>query len=229
MNKNIEIRTTKDGSKTIYLPDFDENYHSFHGAIQEANHVFIKNGLDFLMHRDSISIFEMGFGTGLNAFLSYLRSKDSNQVIQYVGLEAYPLDKHIYSEMAYSRQLGLASEQFYFDLMDAEWGQFIDVSENFQLLKIKSSIEEWESDQKFDLIYFDAFGPRVQTEMWNLEIMVKMFKLLKTNGVLVTYCAQGQFKRNLKEAGFEVNSLPGPPGKREMTRAIKINKNFTTN
>jgi tRNA U34 5-methylaminomethyl-2-thiouridine-forming methyltransferase MnmC len=139
----------------------------------------------------------MGLGTGLNAFLSYLRSKDSNKVIQYVGLEAYPLDKRIYSEMAYSSQLGLASDQFYFDLMDAEWGQFIDVSKNFKLLKIKSSIEVWESDQKFDLIYFDAFGPRIQSEMWNLEIMLKMFKLLKNNGVLVTYCAQGQFKRNL--------------------------------
>ena len=221
MNNRLEIKLTADGSNTIYLPELNENYHSFHGAIQEAKHVFIENGLDQFASKSEISIFELGFGTGLNALLTNLWAETNKVKIQYTSIEAFPVPIDICKKMDYPSQLDHSSSEVYSKLLDAEWEQLVSLSKHFSLHKIKSSIQEWSENQNFDLIYFDAFGPRAQPEMWDLPILEKMFNLLRENGILVTYCAQGQFRRNLKSLGFKVESVPGPPGKREMTIAIK--------
>lgn len=216
-----EIIQTSDGSTTIYIPDLDENYHSTHGAIQEAEHVFIQYGLRKVeeVKSDAISIFEMGFGTGLNAFLTKVRAKSK---VEYVGIEAYPVNEQEIGALNYVDLVG-ANHQVDFDLIhEAEWNKMISLDDRFSLMKIEEKIESFSmTENSFDLIYFDAFGPRAQAEMWDVQILEKMFKGLKDGGVLVTYCARGQFKRDLKALGFTVEVLPGPPGKREMTRAWK--------
>ena len=221
MNSRLEIKQTADGSNTIFLPDLNENYHSFHGAIQEANHVFIKNGLDRFTSTSEISIFELGFGTGLNALLTCMWAEKNKVKIEYVSIEAFPVPIDICKKMDYPVHLDPSGSEAYSKLLEAEWEQLIPISTHFSIRKINSAIQEWTNNQKFDLIYFDAFGPRAQSEMWELPILEKMFNTLEDNGILVTYCAQGQFRRNLKYLGFNVESLPGPPGKREMTRAHK--------
>jgi tRNA U34 5-methylaminomethyl-2-thiouridine-forming methyltransferase MnmC len=221
VNSRLEIKQTADGSNTIFLPDLNENYHSFHGAIQEANHVFIKNGLDQFLLTSEISIFELGLGTGLNALLTCLWAEKNKVNIEYVSIEAFPVPIDLCRKMDYPAHLNPHSSEAYSKLLEATWEQLVPVSNYFSIRKIHSSIQEWKNNQKFDLIYFDAFGPRAQSEMWELPIMEKMYNLLKENGKLVTYCAQGQFRRNLKCLGFNVQSLPGPPGKREMTCAHK--------
>ena len=222
MNSRLEIKQTADGSNTIFLPDLNENYHSYHGAIQEANHVFIKNGLDQFLFSKEISIFELGFGTGLNALLTSLWAEKNKLKIEYVSIEAFPVPIDLCRKMDYPAHLDKPSSEVYNKLIDAEWEYLVPISSYFSICKIHSSIQEWTNNQKFDLIFFDAFGPRAQSEMWELPIIEKMHSLLNDNGKLVTYCAQGQFRRNLKCLGFKVVSLPGPPGKREMTCAIKI-------
>ncbi|MFY7943072.1 MAG: tRNA (5-methylaminomethyl-2-thiouridine)(34)-methyltransferase MnmD [Crocinitomicaceae bacterium] len=221
MNSRLEIKRTADGSNTIFLPDLNENYHSFHGAIQEANHVFIKNGLDQFTSTSEITIFELGFGTGLNALLTCMWAEKNKVKIEYVSIEAFPVPINICKKMDYPVHLDPSSPEAYSKLLEAEWEQLIPISTHFSIRKINSAIQEWTNNQKFDLIYFDAFGPRAQSEMWELPILEKMFNSLEDNGILVTYCAQGQFRRNLKYLGFNVESLPGPPGKREMTCAHK--------
>jgi tRNA U34 5-methylaminomethyl-2-thiouridine-forming methyltransferase MnmC len=221
MNNRIEIRETADGSKTLYLPDLDENYHSFHGAIQEAQHVFIKNGLDALKNLGTIFIFEMGFGTGLNALLTAQWSGLNAVSVDYTGIEAFPVSLEICSQLEYTEQIDLSLKPLYHKLIASEWQRKISLSNTFEITKIEGRVEDWLPEKQFDLIYFDAFGPRAQSEMWNIDILGKMYEALKSKGMLVTYCAQGQFKRNLKSLGFTLESLPGPPGKREMTRAWK--------
>jgi tRNA U34 5-methylaminomethyl-2-thiouridine-forming methyltransferase MnmC len=221
VNSRLEIKRTADGSNTIFLPDLNENYHSFHGAIQEANHVFIKNGLDQFTSTSEITIFELGFGTGLNALLTCMWAEKNKVKIEYVSIEAFPVPINICKKMDYPVHLDPSSPEAYSKLLEAEWEQLIPISTHFSIRKINSAIQEWTNNQKFDLIYFDAFGPRAQSEMWELPILEKMFNSLEDNGILVTYCAQGQFRRNLKYLGFNVESLPGPPGKREMTCAHK--------
>lgn len=219
MNKRFEIRKTSDGSNTIFLPDLNENYHSHHGAIQEAKHVFIKNGLDEFSSKHKISIFELGFGTGLNAFLACLWAEKNKITIKYSGIEAFPVPIETCKQMNFSSQFEPNSLGIYTNLIESKWGEPCQISPHFTIQKIQHAIQNWSSEEKFDLIFFDAFGPRAQPEMWDLPILEKMFDFLDDRGVLVTYCAKGQLKRNLKSLGFIVESLPGPPGKREMTRA----------
>ena len=221
MNKHIQIRITADGSKTLYLPDIDESYHSKNGAIQESNHVFIINGLNELKNRDSVSIFEMGFGTGLNALLTANWSDCNKLNIDYTAIEAFPISPNLCMMLDYTSIIKNEKKIIYEEIINAKWGQRIELTKYFKLKKIELKIEDFSSEKKFDLIYFDAFGPKVQNEMWEFNVLNKMYDFLKPNGILVTYCAQGQFKRNLKQLGFIVETLPGPPGKREMTRATK--------
>jgi tRNA U34 5-methylaminomethyl-2-thiouridine-forming methyltransferase MnmC len=219
--KKIEIRQTADGSNTLYLPDLDETYHSSHGAVQEAMHVFIQHGLTFLgQNKKTISVFEMGFGTGLNALLTAEWAQNHQRTIQYIGVELHPISEEIWSEMDYVQEK--SAIELYAKIMSAEWGTNQEITPNFHLRKIEQDIHQLQIDEQVDLIYFDAFGPRAQAEMWELPVLNKMNELLKPGGIFVTYCAQGQMKRNLKSLGFQLESLPGPPGKREMTRAIKI-------
>ena len=221
INMRREIITTADGSTTIHLPDWNENYHSKHGAIQEAEHVFIQNGLS-LFENKPISLLEIGFGTGLNAFITYLKSKEFNMVIDYIGVEAYPVAADEITSMNYVNTLNAASESAVFETMHSSlWETRNKISEHFSLTKRQQFFDAIDDENRFDLIYFDAFGYRVQPELWSTEIFHKMHTALKTNGILVTYAARGVVKRSMIEVGFTVEKLPGPPGKREMFRAIK--------
>jgi tRNA U34 5-methylaminomethyl-2-thiouridine-forming methyltransferase MnmC len=216
-----EIIQTHDGSTTIQIKDWDECYHSKFGAIQEAQHVFIKNGL-FLFENKPISILEIGFGTGLNAFITYLESQKQALTVDYVGVEAYPISSDEVSLMNYVTTIQAENETTIFDKMHScFWEEKISLRTDFLFTKRKQFFEEITDFEKFDLIYFDAFGYRVQPELWSLSIFKIMFKALKKNGVLVTYAARSIIKNNMMEAGFTVEKLQGPPGKREMFRARK--------
>lgn len=216
-----EIIKTLDGSTTIHLQEWNESYHSKHGAIQEAKHVFIKNGLS-LFGASPVNILEIGFGTGLNAFITFLESMQKQQQIDYVGVEAYPVDAKEVLEMNYVAELEADNYKDVFEKMHkCEWNQKEVISADFRLTKRKQFFDEIDDFEIFDLIYFDAFGYRVQPELWSTEIFRKMYQSLKPNGVLVTYAARGVVKRSMIEVGFTVEKLAGPPGKREMFRAFK--------
>lgn len=216
-----KIIVTADGSKTIYLPHLDETYHSSHGAVQEAIHVFIKHGINDV-NKDSISIFEMGFGTGLNALLSFVEAEKSQRNIHYTGIEAFPVAMEIASQMDYCSLIGEEHQSKFEQLHQTDWNSIHQLSDQFSFRKIEQKIENFDPEiAKFDVVFYDAFGPRAQEDMWQVSILQKMYDLLKTDGFLVTYCAKGQVKRDLKSIGFEIEPLPGPPGKREMTRAWK--------
>jgi tRNA U34 5-methylaminomethyl-2-thiouridine-forming methyltransferase MnmC len=217
-----EIITTNDGSTTIHLIDWDESYHSKHGAIQEAYHVFIKSGLS-LFEVKSVSILEIGFGTGLNAFITYLETKKVNQTIDYIGVEAYPVQVEEALQMNYVSELNASDEIEIFNKMHkCNWEEKQNISDKFSLTKRKQFFQDVTDENAFDLIYFDAFGFRVQPELWSLEIFNKMYLALKPNGVLVTYACRSSIKNAMLECGFKVEKLQGAPGKREMLRAIKI-------
>jgi tRNA U34 5-methylaminomethyl-2-thiouridine-forming methyltransferase MnmC len=216
-----EIIKTLDGSTTIHLEEWDECYHSKHGAIQEAKHVFIKNGLS-LFENNPVSILEIGFGTGLNAFITFLEATQKQQSINYVGVEAYPVDATEVLAMNYVSELNATHYEDVFAKMHVNpWDQKEEISANFSLTKRKQFFDEIDDFEVFDLIYFDAFGYRVQPELWSTEIFQKMYNSLKPNGVLVTYAARGVVKRSMLSVGFTVEKLAGPPGKREMFRAFK--------
>ncbi|NQY06348.1 MAG: tRNA (5-methylaminomethyl-2-thiouridine)(34)-methyltransferase MnmD [Flavobacteriaceae bacterium] len=215
-----EIIITGDGSTTIHLPDWNEQYHSKHGAIQEAYHVFIRKGLD--LFQGEVSILEIGFGTGLNAFITFLETIRRKLNIRYTGVEAYPVASEEVAKLNYVAELKAEDFQEYFDKIHrGNWDQELKVSDNFQLIKQEKFFKEIADSEAHDLIYFDAFGPRVQPELWTEEIFQMMFNSLNANGVLVTYSAKGSVRRAMESVGFSVERLEGPPGKREMLRATK--------
>lgn len=216
-----EIIQTEDGSTTIHLEEWNESYHSKHGAIQEAKHVFIKNGLSLFKNK-SVSILEIGFGTGLNAFISFLEAPAMEQKINYVGVEAYPVAPEEILSMNYVAELDAKKQLEVFETMHkSNWNEKIVLSDHFSLTKRQQFFQDIDDVAQFDLIYFDAFGYRVQPELWSTAIFKKMYDALKENGVLVTYAARGVVKRSMIEVGFRVEKLEGPPGKREMFRAFK--------
>jgi len=220
-----ELRETADGSMTIYLPEMDEHYHSYHGALQEAKHVFIENGIKRFPKKDKdiISVFELGLGTGLNALLTAIWAERNQQKVAYFGLEAFPVELEMNFEMKYDRLItDYESKNLFTKIIEAPWEAKTEISTFFQLCKCQSKIQTLLVNQKFDIIYFDAFGPRAQEEMWDFEILEKTTSMLNPNGLFVTYCAKGQLKRDLKTLGLKVETLPGPPGKREMTIAWNI-------
>jgi tRNA U34 5-methylaminomethyl-2-thiouridine-forming methyltransferase MnmC len=216
-----KIILTADGSSTIHLPEWDENYHSKHGAIQEAKHVFIKSGLS-LFSEQKTSILEIGFGTGLNSFITFLEAPKRNLIIDYVGVEAYPVAAAEIEKLNYVSELNAEEFTKVFSEMHAQkWDVKNSLSSNFSLTKRKQFFHEIKDENRFDLIYFDAFGARVQPELWTEEIFEAMYKSLKNGGVLVTYCAKGSVRRAMLKVGFSIEKLAGPPGKREMLRATK--------
>jgi len=216
-----ELRETADGSMTIYLPEINEHYHSYHGALQEAKHVFIENGIKRYPKIEIISVFELGLGTGLNALLTAIWAETNQQKVTYFGLEAFPVEPEMNFAMKYD-SLITESDDLFLKIVLAPWEAKTEISTFFQLCKCQSKIQTLLVNQKFDIIYFDAFGPRAQEEMWNFEILNKAVQLLNPKGLFVTYCAKGQLKRDLKTLGLKVETLPGPPGKREMTIAWNI-------
>jgi tRNA U34 5-methylaminomethyl-2-thiouridine-forming methyltransferase MnmC len=224
-----EIVQTSDGSTTIYLPDWNESYHSKHGAIQEAYHVFIKNGLYFSttdivgspLKEESISILEIGFGTGLNSFITFLESEKLGQKIDYVGIEAYPVLLEEALQMNYAQEISPANDSVFQQMHECSWEQKNLISANFTLTKQKKLFQELKDQSVYDLIYFDAFGFRVQPELWSEALFQNMYTALKSKGVLVTYACRTSIKNAMLSAGFSVEKLPGAPGKREMLRASK--------
>jgi tRNA U34 5-methylaminomethyl-2-thiouridine-forming methyltransferase MnmC len=218
-----ELRETADGSMTIYLPEMDEHYHSYHGALQEAKHVFIENGIQRFPKKDTITVFELGLGTGLNALLTAIWAERNLQKVAYFGLEAFPVETEMNFAMKYDSLItDYKSNDLFSKIVLAPWEAKTEISAYFQLCKCQSKIQSLLIDQKFDIIYFDAFGPRAQEEMWDFEILQKTTSMLNPDGLFVTYCAKGQLKRDLKTLGLKVETLPGPPGKREMTIAWNI-------
>ena len=251
---NLKIIETADGSRSIYNEDLDETYHSRHGALQEAMHVFIKMGLQPLLdQRNSLDVLEIGFGTGLNAWLtacevdSVIRSnakkksdfkselecesewKEKSEYrrgevnINYVGIEAYPLSEKQLEDVNYTSLSEDAGEKTFLDaIQNCKWEEEVPIHSQFSLTKRKLFFNEIEDEDCFDLIYFDAFGPRVQPDLWTVEIFDKMYNALRRGGVLTTYSAKGDVRRAMIEVGFKVDRVPGPPGKREMLVAKKV-------
>lgn len=223
-----KIITTSDGSKTIQIEDWNEQYHSVHGAIQEANHVFIKHGLLFFISRENrdssaseTNILEMGFGTGLNTFLTYIEAEKLSLSINYVGLEAYPVNEDEIAQLNYPELVSSEHADVYSKLHSITWQEPVWLHSNFSIEKLQMKFEDVNFVNQFNIIYFDAFGARVQPELWTEAIFYKMYRALKKNGVLVTYSAKGSVRRAMQSVGFTVERLPGPPGKREMLRALK--------
>jgi tRNA U34 5-methylaminomethyl-2-thiouridine-forming methyltransferase MnmC len=216
-----EIILTRDGSSSIFLPELNETYHSRFGAIQEAKHVFIKNGLS-LFDDKSVSILEIGFGSGLNAFITFLETLETHQNINYVGVEAYPVAIEIIENLNYVSALNATAYQSIFDEMHlSDWESVNRIATHFNLTKRKQKFEEISDSNAFNLIYFDAFGFDVQPELWSEAIFQKMYEALLPNGVLVTYACRTSIKKAMINAGFKVEKLQGAPGKREMLRAFK--------
>uniref|UniRef100_UPI00404910FD tRNA (5-methylaminomethyl-2-thiouridine)(34)-methyltransferase MnmD n=1 Tax=Flavobacterium sp. TaxID=239 RepID=UPI00404910FD len=216
-----EIVETKDGSHTIFIPEWNESYHSKNGAIQEAKHVFIQAGLS-LFKGKSVSILEIGFGTGLNAFITYLEAKEVNQQINYVGVEAYPVVLEEVEKLNYVEELNATTEKAIFNKMHtSNWENEIELSSFFKLTKRKQFFQEINDVNAFDLVYFDAFGFDLQPELWTEEIFKTLFTAMKQDAILVTYACRSSIRKAMLAVGFKVEKLPGAPGKREMLRAIK--------
>ena len=220
----VEVIKTEDGSSSIYNHELDETYHSTHGAIQESNHVFIDAGLQYLYNKrkgaKEIKIFEVGFGTGLNALLTSCSSVSNSTSIYYTSIELFPLEQEVIGNLNYPNQID-GSEPIFKSVHESPWGTFEILKENFALRKIHASFLTYEPDELVDLIFFDAFSPNKQKELWTLESLKKCYEMLSIGGVFVTYSAKGQLKRDLKTLGFKVESIAGPPGKFEMVRATK--------
>ncbi|GCD76816.1 hypothetical protein JCM31826_02980 [Thermaurantimonas aggregans] len=221
----FQLAETKDGSSTLINTHLQQSYHSMHGAIQESMHVFIKEGLLYYLEKfpkENLHIFEMGYGTGLNAVLTFLETLKRQLLVDYKAVDLFPIDAETAKKLNYIDLLGLDEVQFTaFHTFNAE--SFSRVSENFKIELIHTAFENFHPEANcIDLIYFDAFSPSAQPELWTVEAMGKCFEMLRTPGVWVTYSAKGDVRRALKEVGFQVEKIPGPPGKREMLRALKI-------
>ncbi len=219
-----EIIKTGDGSTTIHLPEWNEQYHSKHGALQEAMHVFINMGLKkFLENKpEKVAILEIGFGTGLNAMVTWQEIKDREIAVNYTGVEAYPVLQEEIQLLNFAESLGEEDALAVFNrLHSTRWESAQVITGNFTLTKQKKFFADIKDIARFDLIYFDAFGARVQPDLWTEEIFLKMYEALKPEGILVTYAAKGSVRRAMLAVGFIVERLSGPPGKREMLRATK--------
>ena len=217
-----KIVKTRDGSSTIYIPEFDETYHSTHGAIEESLHVFISSGLKFKTNLNDINVLEVGFGSGLNALLTFIYSEELNKNIKYTSVEAFPLKWNLVSKLNYIDLISKGKySAIYKKMHTCYWESFYVLSPYFTLRKQNVKLQNVLFENEFDVIYFDAFAPRVQPELWTERIFTSMYTALKPGGILVTYCAKGSVKRTLKRVGFDLQSISGPPGKREMSRAIK--------
>jgi tRNA U34 5-methylaminomethyl-2-thiouridine-forming methyltransferase MnmC len=225
----IELLKTGDGSPTLFLPEQNEHYHSYHGAINESRHIFVNAGLDYYLRQFTSSkagiskILEVGMGTGLNVFLAYLYSIQNPQFnIRYTSLEPYPIEQSWIEQLNYPMLLKADLQSGIFSLIHScDFNSVTKFGENFYFIKKKDKIQDFQPDSNFDIIFFDAFSPRIQPELWTKEVFLKIYNAMSSGGILVTYCAKGEVKRILKSIGFVVESLPGPPGKREMVRASR--------
>lgn len=213
----LKLVTTKDGSQTILNDQLGSTYHSRHGALTESNHVFIDKGLRRLVDDglNEINILEMGFGTGLNALLTWQMAKELGLNVKYHSLELFPVPEKVWSEYVLPNEL-LSSQTEFEKLHQANWSESVQMDERFQLTKYQVSLLDFQSDKKFNLVYFDAFEPETQPELWTEDVFGKLFEMMIVGGVLTTYCCKGYVRRNMIAAGFVVEKVLGPPGKREM-------------
>lgn len=221
--KKRSLLKTGDGSHTFHLPEWNEQYHSRHGAIAEALHVFIENGLFYRLAKEKmkeIAVLEIGFGTGLNCMLTLLKTEEEDCVVHYTGVEGFPLSVEEVEMLNFPELLETDPSRF-LEIHRAPWNKPVPVSESFRLEKRHQLFAEITDQEAFDLIYFDAFGMRVQPELWTETIFKKMFQALRPGGVLVTYASNGIAKRAMETVGFSLERLPGPPGKKHMVRAVK--------
>lgn len=220
---SLKIITTHDGSHSLLHEQLNETYHSIHGAVQESTHVFIEHGLVHVKDsgKSEIQILEIGFGTGLNALLTLQRSLTDHLTIHYTTLEAFPIEEDVWSKLNHAESS--ESKTWFEKLHRAEWNKPIKIASKFYLQKLNNTLQDSILEgNHFDLIYFDAFAPNKQPEMWEIPMLRKIAEAMKPGGVFVTFCAKGQLKRDLTSLNLKVESLPGPPGKREMVRAQKI-------
>jgi tRNA U34 5-methylaminomethyl-2-thiouridine-forming methyltransferase MnmC len=216
-----EIRTTGDGSKTLYVPALNEHYHSTFGALTESMHVFIRSGLrNALLQFDEIHLLEIGFGTGLNALLTLLEAKDKN--VFYTALEPFPVDRETVISLNYGEFFTGQEIILYEQIHDAAFGEKCRITSRFELLKLESPVQKAILPGKYNLVYFDAFGPDVQPELWTASVFEKIAGWTAKGGILTTYSAKGEVRRNLQKAGFTVERIAGPPGKRHISRAVKL-------
>lgn len=211
---------TSDGTHTVFIPWLNEHYHSVHGAMQESKHIFIEAGLRSLNSK-TISVFEAGFGTGLNTLLAALYAEDSNLIINYTTIEKYPLPDQIVNQLNYGRILGTRGTVLFNLIHEAPWDTDTTISKNFRLTRIRADLLTYALTGRFDIIFFDAFGPDKQPEIWSSDVFRKIADVTCQGGVFVTYSSKGEVKRNLRACGFSVKLLTGPPGKRHIIRAIK--------
>lgn len=217
-----EIIITEDGSHSIAVTDLNVSYHSIHGAIQESKHVFIQAGLNYLLNNSTcqpVRIFEMGLGTGLNVFLSAIEAERHPVKIHYTAVEQFPLSSEQASKLNYTKFL--QHEKLFQKIHESDWNKDALLSASSILRKENVDFINYSDNNHFDLIYYDAFAPNAQPELWTKEMFDKLFNLVNPRGVLVTYCSKGDVRRAMIAAGFSVKKLSGPPGKREMLRAIK--------
>lgn len=217
-----DLINTADGSDTLYVRELDEHYHSTYGAVQESMHVFISEGLN-VINNSPLTLFEVGFGTGLNAFLTLLDTFKSGQKIHYIAIEKYPIPRNTWDLLNYPKLLSKDDSNFFRAIHLSPWNEKVSITNNFALTKINNDITSFDFDflPIFDLIYFDAFSPEKQPELWETAIFKKLYANMGAWGKLVTYCAKGAVRRSLQESGFITERMPGPPGKREMLRATK--------
>ena len=218
-----KIQNTNDESHTILNSETNETYHSMHGAISESRHVFINNGL-LSFKKKHIDILEIGFGTGLNAFLSLIESNKRSIKLNYRAIDPNIIEIGVIEKLNYHTFFNLKKNEF-LKIHTTKWNKTVEICNNFNLTKHHNKIEDFKLIFKFDLIYFDAFSPRKQPELWTKSIFSFLYEQLNNKGILVSYCAKGSVKRMLQKVGFKVMTLKGPPGKREMIKAIKLVKN----
>lgn len=233
MQDEIKIMNTGDGSHTLLNVALNETYHSRHGALRESQHVFLKEGLQYWLEKhpeaNSINIFEMGMGTALNLMLTLQAAQELPQIkFSYITLEAFPLSNLVIKQLNYTELLQNASLKVLFEKVhQTSWNEWHTMLPNFQLKKARQKLEDYQVEStSADLIYYDAFAPNKQAELWTVEALSKVCAMLKQEGIFVTYSAKGQLKRDLKSLGLSVETLPGPPGKAEMVRAISMHDNY---
>lgn len=216
-NMNSELLITEDGSHSLYVPEIDESYHSSHGAIQESLHIFIEAGLN-KCEKSEIRVLEIGFGTGLNAFLTLIEAERSGKQIHYTSLEKYPVELEKALQLNYPEILAPEKRIFFEQMHTSAWNEEIRITPFFRLRKTETDFTCYIPDNKFDVIFFDAFSPEKQPEMWTQERFGTIFEHCNAGAILTTYCAKGSVRRAMQSAGFIVERLPGPPGKREILR-----------
>jgi tRNA U34 5-methylaminomethyl-2-thiouridine-forming methyltransferase MnmC len=221
---DVELKITSDGSHTLFNPLVNECYHSTHGALQESLHVFIRSGLDHVAQRlKMIRILEVGFGTGLNALLTLVAASDHNLRVAYTAVETLTLDDDIVGGLNYPAMIeNQHAGEWFTRIHKAPWGDPSGIAPNFNLQKLNCRVQDFDAGQScFDLVYFDAFAPQKQPDMWSMDVLARVARSMDEGGCLVTYCAKGQVRRDLVSVGLTVERLPGPPGKREMVRATR--------